>query len=710
MYVPPIVISEKIRGYFAKSIGVLHCVCLIPSFTVLALGGLIESNIRNKIRFIENYNGAILPALLLSIGATSVIAHFVCGKICWTNHNPIRRRLWSRYLLPAMIVSTVIFLLELVSGVLCYSHVTELDKSLKSGILTNMKDYKDDVNVKEEIDVLQIELSCCGSVAYTDWFRTAWIHEDYLNDAKLQALRTSGFEDGFISDDVPFSCCSPTSMRPCIHHHVHDNDLHYNYDYRKSMTINTKGCAITLMEYYGEWVLMTAGAIVICLSLFQVILIALTRILQTSISQSLSADNPEAPVIGYLCSCDCTRPKDILSIPHIWRQSRGSSKKEKSFEKQTGKPEIEFLLPADVQEYGDSFDSSFDDIDDTLSPVNLPVDNIPVGGQDHREYINDPNGRSGNSKYVHDPLYENVQTRTDVRDGRVTNVPLEEPLYENLPNREDKLYELIDVDEEHIYHDEEVERYLREREEVGANDNVKNEDTPLYENFYNTTHTDLGHPNTSSHFGEMMQKDQSNLDENISFHSIVSVPTGVVYPPQYMTDHKQDHTKVQKSPRHHNDMNMDVPILKYSCESLVSGRQPISSNTPSPPPTFSTPQQTPPPPPTSLAFHSDPPSEHHQLSFHSSSQKDQKYQPLYQQTRFTDVRPKEGQHQLPPPRPPPPPTWITKTNPHDMSENNPNKTKNAAEKLPAPRRGSLFKVHTSTGRNVSMLIQDRVDN
>ncbi|KAK3596023.1 hypothetical protein CHS0354_032546 [Potamilus streckersoni] len=237
---------------------------------MLALGVLIETTIRDKIRFIENYNGAILPALLLSIGATSVVAHLVCGKICWTNHNPVRRRLWSRYLLPTMIVSTVIFLLELVSGIMCYSHVTELDKSFKRGILTNMKDYKDDVNVKEEVDVLQIEFSCCGSIAYTDWFRTAWIHEDYLNDLKLQSLRKSGFDDGFISDDVPFSCCSPTSMRPCIHHHVHDNDLHYNYDYRTSMTINKKGCAITLMEYYSEWILMKAGAIAIGLSFFQV--------------------------------------------------------------------------------------------------------------------------------------------------------------------------------------------------------------------------------------------------------------------------------------------------------------------------------------------------------------------------------------------------------------------------------------------------------
>ncbi|KAK3596022.1 hypothetical protein CHS0354_032545 [Potamilus streckersoni] len=455
-----------------------------------------------------------------------------------------------------------------------------------------------------------------------------------------------------------------------------------------------------------------------------VILMVLTRILQTSISQSLSADNPEAPAIGYLCNCNCTRPKDILSIPHIRLLSkRGSSKKEESLEKQTEAPEIQLFLPANVQDHGDSFDSSFDDFDDTLSQVNLPVDDsghVPLDGLDHSEYINDPlyvPMGSDNSQYVHDPLYENVQTRTDIGGVRVTNVHSEEPLYENIPNREDKLYELIDVDEEHIYHDEEVARYLRQREEAGAYDNVKKEDTTLYENFYKANHTDHG-PNTSNRFGEMMQRDHSNPDENSSFHSIVSVPSAAAYPPPFMIDHKQDDTYVQEDPGHHN-INKDFDVFRSSYESLVSSRQPKPPNTPSPSPPFTTPQQTPNPPSTSPTFRSHPLPEHDKLSFHSSSQNEQQYQPLYQQTHFTDVRLKEGQQQLPPPPPPPPrppppppppPSWIAKSDVRGMSEHNPNKTKNATDNLRGLRRGSLFKVRTSTGSYLSMHIQDKVDN
>lgn len=56
----------------------------------------------------------------------------------------------------------------------------------------------------------------------------------------------------YLTDDVPFSCCRPTSPRPCIHHQVQDNDIHYNYDYHTDLTLHTIGCKEKLMEYFGS--------------------------------------------------------------------------------------------------------------------------------------------------------------------------------------------------------------------------------------------------------------------------------------------------------------------------------------------------------------------------------------------------------------------------------------------------------------------------
>jgi hypothetical protein len=48
----------------------------------------------------------------------------------------------------------------------------------------------------------------------------------------------------FINDDVQFKCCD----------HVHDNDTHYNYYVRRSVTLHKIGYTGALMSFYGDLV------------------------------------------------------------------------------------------------------------------------------------------------------------------------------------------------------------------------------------------------------------------------------------------------------------------------------------------------------------------------------------------------------------------------------------------------------------------------
>ena len=73
----------------------------------------------------------------------------------------------------------------------------------------------------------------------------------------------------FLNDDVPFSCCDPGIARHCIHHHIHDNNMHYNYDYRTDLTVFTEGCRSKLMSYY-RFRLGNVGAIVMAMFVMQV--------------------------------------------------------------------------------------------------------------------------------------------------------------------------------------------------------------------------------------------------------------------------------------------------------------------------------------------------------------------------------------------------------------------------------------------------------
>ena len=49
----------------------------------------------------------------------------------------------------------------------------------QGGILKAMRQYALTPILKQEIDELQMDFSCCGNDAYSDWFENPWILADY---------------------------------------------------------------------------------------------------------------------------------------------------------------------------------------------------------------------------------------------------------------------------------------------------------------------------------------------------------------------------------------------------------------------------------------------------------------------------------------------------------------------------------------------------
>lgn len=74
----------------------------------------------------------------------------------------------------------------------------------------------------------------------------------------------------YLNDDAPYSCCDPNKTRPCIHHHIHDNDLHFNYDFKTELTLYKTGCTTALMSFFGDVVLKDVGIVVLCISFIEV--------------------------------------------------------------------------------------------------------------------------------------------------------------------------------------------------------------------------------------------------------------------------------------------------------------------------------------------------------------------------------------------------------------------------------------------------------
>lgn len=63
----------------------------------------------------------------------------------------------------------------------------------------------------------------------------------------------SNVDSRYLLDGVPFSCCNPTSPRPCLQYHLMDNGAHYSYEYHsEELNLYSRGCRQALIDYYMD--------------------------------------------------------------------------------------------------------------------------------------------------------------------------------------------------------------------------------------------------------------------------------------------------------------------------------------------------------------------------------------------------------------------------------------------------------------------------
>lgn len=82
----------------------------------------------------------------------------------------------------------------------------------------------------------------------------------------------SNVDGRYLVDGVPFSCCNPSSPRPCIQYQVTNNSAHYSYDYQtEELNLWRRGCREALLNYYSS-MMSSMGAVVLLVWLFEVTL------------------------------------------------------------------------------------------------------------------------------------------------------------------------------------------------------------------------------------------------------------------------------------------------------------------------------------------------------------------------------------------------------------------------------------------------------
>ncbi|KAM6969745.1 rod outer segment membrane protein 1a [Aplochiton taeniatus] len=298
--------AEK-RVRLAQGLWLLSWTATMAGALTFCLGCLLKTELRRRAEVMDNTEIHCVPHTLMVVGIASLGINYFAGRICQDALDPGRFPRWKGFLNPYFKVSLFFTSLMLLAVIMSYAMKGSLEASLKIGLKNGIRFYKDTDTPgrcfqKQTIDRLQMEFQCCGNTDFRDWFEVQWISNRYLDFSTKEVKdRIKSNVDGrYLVDSVPFSCCNPSSPRPCIQDQLTNNSAHYNYEHQtEELNIFVHGCRETLVKYYMG-LMNTIGAVVLSVFLVQGSVLVSLRYLQTSMEAVAGQENAEIETEGYL--------------------------------------------------------------------------------------------------------------------------------------------------------------------------------------------------------------------------------------------------------------------------------------------------------------------------------------------------------------------------------------------------------------------------
>ncbi|KAG9475402.1 rod outer segment membrane protein 1 [Eleutherodactylus coqui] len=295
------------RVKLAQTLWLLSWISVLIGCVTFGLGIFLKVQLWIHNEVMDNTVAHAVPNTVITAGIVGAILGLLAGKISQDSLDMAKYPRWKSYMLPYFFISMLSCLLCVAALLLSVILRGSLEESLKLGLRNGIRFYKDTDTPgrcyqKRTMDKLQMDFQCCGNNHYKDWFEVQWISNRYLDFSSKEVKdRIKSNVDGrYLMDSVPFSCCNPSSPRPCIQLQITNNSAHYSYNYQSDeLNIWVKGCREVLLSYYTG-IMATNGACVTLFFLIQVSVLVSIRLLQTSMDKITGVEDVETDSEGFL--------------------------------------------------------------------------------------------------------------------------------------------------------------------------------------------------------------------------------------------------------------------------------------------------------------------------------------------------------------------------------------------------------------------------
>ncbi|KAM3587816.1 uncharacterized protein V6R79_014551 [Siganus canaliculatus] len=171
---------------------------------------------------------------------------------------------------------TVIFILQLVAGILGFVFADRARGKVTEMINKAIVHYREDIDLQNLIDFGQKEFGCCGGVTYTDWSQNMYFNCSDHNPSRERC-------------SVPFSCCITPKDQMVINTMCGQGMQKLEYieagDY-----IHSNGCIDQLVDWIHSNMFLLGG-IALGLAIPQLVGILLSQILINQIKDQIELQN-----------------------------------------------------------------------------------------------------------------------------------------------------------------------------------------------------------------------------------------------------------------------------------------------------------------------------------------------------------------------------------------------------------------------------------
>ncbi|XP_053304778.1 rod outer segment membrane protein 1 [Spea bombifrons] len=295
------------RVKLAQTLWLLSWLAVLIGCLTFGIGIFLKVQLWIHNEIMDNTAAHAVPSTVITAGLVGILLGLYAGKISQDSLDIAKYPRWKPFMMPFFFVSVLSCMICLAALVLSVAMRGTLEESLKIGLQNGIRFYKDtDIPgrcyQKKSMDKLQMEYQCCGNNHYKDWFEVQWISNRYLDfgSKEVKDRIKSNVDGRYLMDSVPFSCCNPSSPRPCIHIQITNNSAHYSYNYQTDeLNIWVRGCREVLLSYYTG-IMATNGVAVTLSFILEVFVLVSLRYLQTSMDMISGPEDVEAESEGFL--------------------------------------------------------------------------------------------------------------------------------------------------------------------------------------------------------------------------------------------------------------------------------------------------------------------------------------------------------------------------------------------------------------------------